>query len=155
MTWQSWQLVRDANRTCVRHERNDYHLAPRTFDDKQRGVYVPRWGSVALLKLAVQAQAVDLEPVRVSLRDVSMLPLPSETADDANEAIVAALRASDLQAAQGLLDGPGGPYVVLSVELESLDGARVVVERFGGFEATEDEPIPALLRAAESILSIS
>ncbi|MCD2498516.1 hypothetical protein [Microbacterium nymphoidis] len=134
---------------------NDSHLAPRTFDDKAHGNFVPRWGSTALLHLAIQARAVHLDPMRVELRDVALMPMDHEIAEQASERIVEALRSGDLDAAEDLLDGPGGPYVVMSVELESADGARVVVERYGGFEVTEDEPIPAFVSAARTLLSIS
>lgn len=156
------QLLRDADRKEFWYVSNESHRAPRTFDDKAGGKhFAPRWGSLALLQLAVQARAVHLEPVRVELRDVSRLRLPDEIADSVNEAIVEALRAGELDTAQSLLEGPGGPYVVLSVELESEDGAQIVVERFGGFEVTErapvqtDEPLRALVSAASKLLSIS
>lgn len=156
------QLLRDADRKEFWYVNNDSHRAPRTFDDMAGGKhFAPRWGSLALLQLAVQARAVHLEPQRVDLRDVSRLPLPSDLADARSEAIVDALKEDDLDAAQALLEGPGGPYVVLAVELESEDGAQIVVERFGGFEVTErqseqtDEPVQALLSAATRLLSIS
>ena len=155
MVWQAMQLVRDADRTKLWYVSNDSHLAPRAFDDKVHGRFVPRWGSVALLQLAVQARSVHLEPVRVELRDVALLPLPQEIAEAVNESVVEALQAGNVEEAQDLLEGPGGPYVVMSVELESDDGAQIVVERYGGFEVTEDEPIPALVTAAETLLSIS
>lgn len=155
------QLLRDADRKEFWYVSNDSHLAPRAFDDKAGGKhFAPRWGSLALLQLAVQARAVHLEPRRVELRDVSRLPLAGEIAESANEAIVEALQAGDLDTAQSLLEGPGGPYVVLSVELESED-TQIVVERFGGFEVTErapvrtDEPLRALVSAASTLLSIS
>ncbi|GAA2895167.1 hypothetical protein [Microbacterium esteraromaticum] len=155
MAWQAMQLMRDAERTELWYVSNDSHLAPRAFDDKVHGNFVPRWGSTALLHLAIQARVVHLNPKRVELRDVSLMPLDHEIAERASESIVEALRSDDLDAAEYLLDGPGGPYVVMSVELESEDGARVVVERYGGFEVTEDEPIPALVSAARTLLSIS
>ena len=155
MAWLTRQLLRDADRTHVWDVPNDAHEAPRTFDDPSKGAFVPRWGSVALLTLAVQSRAVGLDPSDVALRDSSGLPLQEEDGNSARERVVAALREGDLHAALGHLEGPGGPYTVLDVELSAPDGARIQVGRFGWYEISKDQPATALLSAASDILSIS
>lgn len=156
MAWSTQQLVRDASRQAMWAVPNAEHRPPRTFDDPEHGTFVPRWGTLALLKLAVQGRAVDLTPVRIVLRDVARMPLSPEVDEELNETLVDALRRGDLNRAQAVLqDGERAPYDVVEVHLVAEDGARLVVGRYGGFDITEDEPVDALLDAARSILSIS
>jgi hypothetical protein len=155
MAWATKQLIRDAARQSFWAVPNTEHRPARTFDDPQAGQFVPRWGSAALLKLAVQAQAVHLVPVRVDLRDVAKQPLSPEHEQLQSELLVSALRTGDLVAAQAHLHGERGPYAVVSVTLMADDGTEFAVGRYGTFDTSEDEPTDALVHAAESILSIS
>lgn len=155
MGWETKQLLRDAARTSFRAVANVDHRPSRAFDDPAEGTFAPRWGTSALLKLAVQAQAVHLVPTGVELRDVGRHPLPPELQEQRSELLVAALLSEDLEGAQRLLQGERGPYEVVTVTLLSDDGAEVAVGRFGRFDASQEEPVEALVHAAESILSIS
>ena len=153
--WNTLQLMRDANKRTVWAVPNADHLPPRSFDEPASGHYVPRWGTVALLKLAAQAKHVGLTVTDVTFRDTAQLPLLPEEAEHLSEEMVAALRAEDFDWAQRLLEGDRGPYTVVGVHLLAEDGGRFVVGRFGGVEVSDDEPVSPLVAAAESILNLS
>lgn len=155
MPWAAKQLLRDADRRDVWVVPNAEHRASRSFDDPEHGTYVPRWGSLALLRVAVQAQAVGLHAIDVILRDVAGMPLEQVLIETCVEDVLAAVHAGDLDSAQTALLADRGPYTVEAVELRSSEGARVVVSRYGGFDETNEEPERALLAAAKSLLHIS
>jgi hypothetical protein len=155
MAWLTQQLVRDAARSRFWAVDNRAHLPSFDFEEPDRDEYVPRWGTVALLRLGSVAREVGLTPMEVVIRDRAKLPLPDDLEEEQSERIVDALRDGDLQRAHDLLEGERGPYMVMSLTLMDAAGVRWRVGRFGGFDVSSDGTADPLLKVADSILSIS
>lgn len=155
MAWLTQQLVRDAARSHFRAVDNKGNLPSFDFEEPDRDEYVPRWGTVALLRLGAVAREVGLTPMEVVIRDKAKQPLPDELEEQQSERIVDALRDGDLQRAHDLLEGERGPYVVMSLTLMDVAGARWRVGRFGGFDVSSDGTAEPLVKVADAILSIS
>lgn len=77
----------------------------------------PRFDSAVMLDLALDAQKKGLWVSGLSLRDRSHSPLSDDAEEEAQEAIITALRSGHRGAAIAALLGDRGPLHIISIEL--------------------------------------
>ena len=126
------------------------------FEDTTTGRYVPRLGSVDLMRLAAGASKFGYRLVGVTLRDRTMHLLPQEDEEHIVEDLVPALREGNFTAAQNLLRGRRGPMSVVSVELAGeKDDDDVLIGHMGTFSSTSPSSFDALIKPAWEKLHLS
>lgn len=126
------------------------------FENVAAGRYVPRLGSVDLMRLAAGASRFGYYLVGVTIRDRAMHALPDADEERIVEDLVPALREGDFAAAQSLLRGERGPMSVVSVELAGdKDDDDVHVGRMGTFTSTSDSSFEKLMKPAWEKLHLS
>lgn len=151
------QLVVEPETHAISAVDNSERRDAADFEDDNHGRYVPRLGSVDLMRLAASASKFGYHLVGVSLRDRAMHPLPQHDEENIVEDLVPTLRAGKLADAQRLLRGGRGPMSIVSVELAGeANDDDVLIGRMGTFSATSPTlSFDALVKPAWEKLHLS
>jgi hypothetical protein len=128
--------------------------APGGYEHPERDEFVPKLGSLDLLRLAFFAHSQDIEVLGFDVRDRALEPLPQAVIDDVNDKLAASMRNKDEGSARQALHGPGGPYSIVAIELEGPSFESVWVARLGRVEAPSIAGVTDMLRPVWSALGL-
>ncbi|MBG0719245.1 hypothetical protein G3N18_14475 [Microbacterium sp. 2C] len=139
------QLVVDVHDRSIQAVDNPADLDPETFDQPDKGVMIPRFGTQALLLLASRAVDYGYTLLHVGLLDRSMTPLSIDEEERVEDELVESLRSGDLANARRVMTGARGPLTPVSLELMSAHNEPVHVGWLGDLRVESCAPVRDLL----------
>ena len=129
--------------------------APISFEDKKRGLLIPRFGTPALIRLAGHADHAQLRASRFELVDMTGAALPDVESGQVSDELLARLREGGAEAVMETMLTRFATYEITGVQFLTDGGDGFIVRRDGVADLEPDVPAVAFLSEAWHDLDIS